>query len=187
MRRELGASAVAARMDAIVLVCLSDTDATPIGQLTKALPATARTGVGSVGEPDRLRLSLIQAEHALQLASRMDPGAVVEAADLNSPSSILRSAPSDLVRETSEALLRPLREYDETRGGQLLRTLAVFLDVGGRLGLAANELYVHPNTLRHRIEIIEDITGRSLERTRDRTDFDIAISIARDADAGGAL
>jgi DNA-binding PucR family transcriptional regulator len=88
------------------------------------------------------------------------------------------SEASELMRETGAALLRPLRDYDETRGGQLLHTLEVFLRTGGRLSVAANELYVHPNTLRHRVQLIEDITSRNLDSTRDRTDFDIALSLA---------
>ncbi|SDQ58053.1 PucR family transcriptional regulator [Microbacterium sp. cf332] len=181
VRREAGSSAAAAaRFDDAVLVCVAGADVAD--RIVAGLPRGASTGRGSSGAADRLRLSLIQAEHALSLARRAGPGMVIGADELNSPSTIMYSEASDLIRETGAALLRPLREYDEARGGQLLHTLEVFLRTGGRLSVAANELYVHPNTLRHRVQLIEDITGRNLDSTRDRTDFDLAIALA---DRGG--
>jgi len=176
VRRESGSSAVAARLDDVVLVCVAGEDVAD--RLVAGLPRAASAGRGNAGAADRLRLSLIQAEHALSLARRAGGGTVIGADDLNSPSTVMYSEASELIRETGAALLRPLRDYDETRGGQLLRTLEVFLSSGGRLSVAANELYVHPNTLRHRIQLIQDITGRSLDSTRDRTDFDLALALA---------
>ncbi|WP_166404717.1 PucR family transcriptional regulator [Labedella endophytica] len=175
-RRAAGLHAAAARFDDAVLVCVSGGDV--LDRLVAGLPPSASAGIGSAGGPDRLRLSLIQAEHALALARRDGPGTVVGADDLNSPSTVLYSQASELMRETGSALLRPLRDYDESRGGQLLQTLEVFLRTGGRWSIAASELYIHPNTLRHRVQIIEQITGRSLDSTRDRTDFDIALELA---------
>ncbi|MCM3696076.1 PucR family transcriptional regulator [Microbacterium oleivorans] len=176
VRREAGSDAAAARFDDAVLVCVAG--AAVADRVVSGLPRGSSTGRGSAGPADRLRLSLMQAEHALSLARRAGSGAVVGAEDLNSPSTIMYSEASELIRETGAALLRPLRDYDDERGGQLLHTLEVFLRTGGRLSAAANELYVHPNTLRHRIQLIEDITGRSLSSTRDRTDFDLALSLA---------
>ncbi|WP_166426686.1 helix-turn-helix domain-containing protein [Labedella populi] len=175
-RRAAGQHAAAAPFDDAVLVCVSGEDV--IARLTQGLPSTASAGVGSAGGPGRLRLSLIQAEHALALARRSGPGSIVGADELNSPSTVLYSQASDLMRETGAALLAPLREYDGARGGQLMQTLEVFLRTGGRWSIAASELYIHPNTLRHRVQLIEQITGRSLDSTRDRTDFDIAIELA---------
>jgi purine catabolism regulator len=176
VRREAGSAAVAARLDDEVLVCVVGAEIAD--RLLAGLPQGASAGRGTAGSAQRLRLSLIQAEHALLLARRAGPGIVVGADELNSPSTVVYSEASELIRETAAALLRPLRDYDEDRGGQLLHTLEVFLRSGGRLSVAANELYVHPNTLRHRVQLIEDITGRSLDSTRDRTDFDLAIALA---------
>ncbi len=176
VRREAGSAAAAASLDDSVLVCVEG--AAIADRLLAGLPRGARAGRGTSGAPERLRLSLIQAEHALSLARRSGPGTVIGADDLNSPSAVVYSEASDLIRETAVALLQPLRDYDDDRGGQLLHTLEVFLRSGGRLSAAANELYVHPNTLRHRVQIIEDITGRSLDSTRDRTDFHLAIALA---------
>ena len=183
VRREGGSSAVAARFDDAVLVCTAGTDTAE--RLIEGLPRGASAGRGAAGTAERLRLSLIQAEHALSLARRAGPGTVIGADELNSPSTVMYSEASELIRETGAALLRPLRDYDETRGGQLLLTLEVFLRTGGRLSVAANELYVHPNTLRHRVQLIEDITSRNLDSTRDRTDFDIALSLAAQGGQSG--
>jgi len=176
VRRDVGAKAAAAQFDDAVLICLAGVER--VDRVLAGLPKGASAGRGSSGPAERLRLSLIQAEHALSLARRAGAGAVIGPDELNSPSAIMYSEASELIRETGAALLRPLRDYDETRGGQLLHTLEVFLRTGGRLSVAASELYVHPNTLRHRVQIIEDITGRSLDSTRDRTDFDLALALA---------
>ncbi|WP_166408781.1 PucR family transcriptional regulator [Labedella phragmitis] len=175
-RRAAGQRVAAAPFDDAVLVCVSGEDV--VDRLVRGLPRTASAGVGSAGGPGRLRLSLIQAEHALGVARRSGPGSVVGADELNSPSTVLYSQASALMRETATALLAPLRDYDTARGGQLMQTLEVFLRTGGRWSVAASELYIHPNTLRHRVQVIEQITGRSLDSTRDRTDFDIAIELA---------
>lgn len=170
--------AVAARLDDIVLICVEGPEA--ISGLEPALPRGAAAGFGTAGAAAHLRLSLIQAEHALALARRSGPGTIVHADDLNSPSSVLLSQSSELMRETAAALLAPLRDYDEARGGQLLHTLEVFLQTGGRWSVAATELYIHPNTLRHRVQLIEQITHRSLDSTRDRTDLDLALALTAD-------
>jgi purine catabolism regulator len=175
-RRAAESHIAAARFDDAVLICVAGADV--MDRLVAGLPRDATAGLGSRGGAGRLRLSLIQAEHALAMARRGGPGTVVGADEMNSPSTVLYSQASELMRETGAALLRPLNEYDATRGGQLLHTVEVFLRTGGRWSVAANELYIHPNTLRHRLQLVEQITGRSLDSTRDRTDFDIALALA---------
>jgi purine catabolism regulator len=170
--------AVAARLDDVVLVCVEGRGA--MERFEAALPRDAAAGFGTAGGAEQLRLSHIQAEHALALAQRIGPGTIMHADELNSPSSVLLSQASELIRETASSLLTPLRAYDDARGGQLLHTLEVFLRTGGRWSVAATELYIHPNTLRHRIQLIEQITGRSLDTTRDRTDLDLALALAQD-------
>ncbi len=180
LRRAIGDANVVSRVDDTAMVCASVDSLGPgLEQLKAALPANTMLGAGAAVDVDHLRLSYIQAKHALEIARRRGYGAFVDSDELNSPSAVILSEASDVIREISTALLRPLVEYDETRGGQLLRTLEVFLAVGGRWSSAATELFIHPNTLRYRIQLIEDITGRNLDRTRDRTDFDVALAVLR--------
>ncbi|SHK23787.1 DNA-binding transcriptional regulator, PucR family [Pseudonocardia thermophila] len=54
-------------------------------------------------------------------------------------------------------ITRPLAEA----GGELARTLEVYLEGGGSLESCARELYVHPNTVRYRLRRVAEITGHS--------------------------
>jgi DNA-binding PucR family transcriptional regulator len=56
-------------------------------------------------------------------------------------------------------------------------TLRAFLASGGRWRRTADGLHVHPNTLRHRLERVEALTGRALDRTADRVDFHLALAL----------
>ena len=52
-------------------------------------------------------------------------------------------------------------------GGELLHTLAVYVEGGGALEACARALYVHPNTVRYRLRRIGEITGHSPTDPRD--------------------
>ena len=49
-------------------------------------------------------------------------------------------------------------------GGELLRTLAAYLEGGGALEACARTLFVHPNTVRYRLRRVGELTGRSPDR-----------------------
>ncbi|WP_164820218.1 PucR family transcriptional regulator, partial [Paenibacillus pasadenensis] len=55
--------------------------------------------------------------------------------------------------------LGPLLEADRLRGGELLRTLQVFLDADGSKQEAARRLYVARQSLYYRLERIEELIG----------------------------
>lgn len=46
-------------------------------------------------------------------------------------------------------------------GGELLHTLAVYLEGGGALEGCARTLFVHPNTVRYRLKRVGEVTGRA--------------------------
>jgi DNA-binding PucR family transcriptional regulator len=54
-----------------------------------------------------------------------------------------------------DGVTRPLAEA----GGELARTLEVYLEGGGSLESCARALYVHPNTVRYRLRRVSEITG----------------------------
>jgi sugar diacid utilization regulator len=68
-----------------------------------------------------------------------------------------------------------LDQYDSLHGTQLVHNLMVLLDVNGNYNHAAELLFVHRNTLKYRLQKIEEITGRSLAKNQDRTDLQIGI------------
>ena len=81
----------------------------------------------------------------------------------------------DVLDAFRESLLAPLEEHDARQGSDLVATLRTFLDSGGRWQETAQSLHVHVNTLRHRLERVESLTGRRLDSTPDRVDLWLAL------------
>ena len=70
----------------------------------------------------------------------------------------LDDAPHDRYRSSVEELI----EYDRRRGARLVETLERFLADRGSVAASARALYIHPNTVRQRLERIERVTGLDL-------------------------
>jgi DNA-binding PucR family transcriptional regulator len=52
-------------------------------------------------------------------------------------------------------------------GGDLLDTVAAFLETGGSLEGAARALYVHANTVRYRLRKVSELVGLDVLQPRD--------------------
>ncbi|WP_371599030.1 PucR family transcriptional regulator ligand-binding domain-containing protein [Streptomyces sp. NBC_00564] len=132
-------------------------------------PATGAAG---------LRRSLDEARHAHRVAC-LGTGTVRTATgdDLSSYLLLLASVPEDVRRLYRERLIGVLERYDAEHGSDLVGTLAAFLDASGSWHRCAEQLHVHVNTLRYRLQRVEQLTGHSLATLRDRVDFCLALSI----------
>ena len=64
-------------------------------------------------------------------------------------------------------------------GGELLRTLAAYVEGGGALEACARTLYVHPNTVRYRLRRVGEVTGHSPTDPRDAFVLRTALVVAR--------
>lgn len=139
----------------------------------------AQVGVGKPGDAAELRVSLLQAAHAAEaVAARGDSGWITHD-QLSSPTLLLSMQDPELLGATSRALLGPVLDHDRRRGSDLVPSLEVFLDTGGRWRESAERLHVHINTLRHRMSRVEELTGRSLAHTPDRVDLYLALRALR--------
>ncbi|HEX8520250.1 MAG TPA: helix-turn-helix domain-containing protein [Pseudonocardia sp.] len=69
-------------------------------------------------------------------------------------------------------------------GGELLRTLAAYVEGGGSLEACARRLYVHPNTVRYRLRRVGEVTGLSPTDPRDAFVLRTALVAARLRDGG---
>lgn len=65
-------------------------------------------------------------------------------------------------------ILTPLHAYDQRHQGELLSTLTAFLESNDNLANVAEKLHIHRNTLRYRLQKVEELTGRDLGDTQDR-------------------
>jgi len=93
--------------------------------------------------------------------ARLDLPRPVDADDLL-PERALAGDPLAL-RRLVEQVVVPL----EAAGGELLRTLAGYLEGGGALEACARTLFVHPNTVRYRLRRVSELTGRLPTDARD--------------------
>ncbi|HEY6566112.1 MAG TPA: GAF domain-containing protein [Actinomycetota bacterium] len=106
---------------------------------------------------------------------RDGPG-VAEFRDLGAFRYLLSSP--DLARDVDRQRLDRLLAYDQRRGTTLLDTLERFLDERGNVVGTARGLYIHPNTLRQRLERIETETGLDLDRD-DWLSLAIAVKVVK--------
>jgi GAF domain-containing protein len=92
----------------------------------------------------------------------------------------MEDAPHDRYRQSVEQLM----EYDRRRGAALVETLERFLADRGSVAASARALYIHPNTVRQRLERIERVTGLDLGK-EDLLSLELALKLARLHDVRG--
>jgi purine catabolism regulator len=135
-------------------------------------------GGGSGLGPVEVSRSLGQATLALQLARhRPIGGRVVRHDDLGSHALLLGLLDPRVLSGFREQVLGPVARWDAEHGSDLLRTVAAFIENGGRWRATAAELHIHHNTLRYRLGRVETLTGRSLANAADRLDVQIALLV----------
>ena len=133
-------------------------------------------GTGRPAGPEALSGAFGEALHAAGMAAaRPGPVAVARAGEMLSYVALLAGIPDDLRRAFAAQVLGPVRDNDARTGGDLLDTLAAFLDESGSWNRTAARLHVHVNTVRYRIGRVEELTGRNLGSFPDRVDLYLAL------------
>ncbi|WP_433230568.1 PucR family transcriptional regulator [Actinomadura formosensis] len=136
-------------------------------------------GVSDVAAPPGVRAAIEEARYARRLAAtRPFPVCVVRHDELATHMLLLAGVPDGVRRMFKARLLDPLRAYDETHGADLVRTLETFLRHSGSWTRCAGQLHLHVNSVRYRIQRIEELTGRDLSRLEDRVDFFLALRLS---------
>ncbi|MFE3448025.1 PucR family transcriptional regulator [Nonomuraea sp. NPDC059194] len=135
-------------------------------------------GVSGVAQVEGLRGAVEEARYARRMAEgKPEPDAVVGQDELATHVLLLASVPDDVRHMFRVRLLDPLRSYDQVHKADLVRTLEAFLQCSGSWTKCSELLHVHVNTLRYRIQRIQDLTGRDLSRLEDRVDFFLALRL----------
>jgi GAF domain-containing protein len=135
--------------------------------------STMRRGVS---EGDR---SLREAADAAHIArALMRGGGALAYADLGAYKYLVRlpldEAPHDRHCEAVERLV----EYDRRRRSQLVATLEQYLRDRRSIATTARALYIHPNTLRQRMDRIEKLSGLTLAE-EDLLSLELAVKLVR--------
>lgn len=148
----------------------------------KELPVASHqplaAGIGPLAaDPLSIQTSLQHAESALQWAE-LTGDSVISFDDVE----YLQSAPQAIftigspLREVLQ-LLQEVARYDMQKGTELTHTLDTYLTSGCSMSDTAQRLYIHRNTLRHRLSRIEELMGRPVESVVDRTALALAARI----------
>ncbi|MFI9507969.1 PucR family transcriptional regulator [Nocardia sp. NPDC052566] len=171
--------------EAIALIP-AGTDGTVIDEIRGAVAALApglrgsriSVGVSGVVDGEGLRGAVEEARYARRMAAaRPQPASVVGHDELATHMLLLASVPDEVRRMFRLRLLDPLTNYDQDNRADLVHTLETFLQVSGSWTKCAELLHVHVNTLRYRIQRIEELTSRDLSRLEDRVDFFLALAL----------
>jgi GAF domain-containing protein len=129
-----------------------------------------------VTEGDR---SVREAADAAQIArSLLRSGGALAYGGLGAYKYLVRLPAGDSPVDGHAAALGRLAEYDRRRGAQLLETLEQYLRERRSIAQTARALYIHPNTLRQRLERIEKLSGLDLAG-EDLLSLELAIKLIR--------
>lgn len=74
-------------------------------------------------------------------------------------------------------VLGPVVDHDRSHGAELIRTVDAYLANDCELKRTAECLYVHPKTVRYRLDRVQDLSGVDLSGQQGRFDAKLAISI----------
>jgi len=88
------------------------------------------------------------------------------------------SAPEVMVKSVAAAL-DPFTDLSDEEREVLFETFRVWQENDASVNAAAERLFCHPNTVRHRLRRIEKRTGRSLSRPRDLAELCLAFEVHR--------
>lgn len=90
---------------------------------------------------------------------------------------LLNKRLGEFSEEFAKYTLQPLIKSDFEKGTTYLPTLQRYLYNNCHLQATANDLYIHPNTLRYRLERIKDISGFDFQLEEDRLNLHLAIKV----------
>jgi hypothetical protein len=176
---ELRSSAlVSRRSDMAVAVVRGD----PLGaEVFSVVAKTLRSATGAVGiggpslDVAQIPRSFSEAVHALHIrAGSIDRYGVTRFDQLGIYRILdpARGEP-DLAGYIDE-WLGTLQRADDSRGSDLVQTLAQYLDHGGNYDSTAESLTIHRSTLRYRLKLIKQITGFDLADPETRLNLHVA-------------
>jgi hypothetical protein len=150
-----------------------------LGHLVAALARRVprRAGISpTYAELDRTGEALAFARIALAATPAGRPGVTVFD---QAPLAVTAAAAPEVMARVVGAILGPLRALPAAEQEVLLDTLAAWRDAGGSAAVAAQRLFCHPNTVRHRLRRITEATGRTITAPQDVAELCLALEAAR--------
>jgi purine catabolism regulator len=134
-----------------------------------ASPASVGVG-GAYPGADGLRWSHLEAQDALTRGPGVHQRARLDLARY------LLADPAPPLRRLARDTLRPLHTADSEQGSNLVTTLRTYFATNESVTLTAERLFVHRNTVHHRIRLIERLTNLSLSSLHDKMQLWLALT-----------
>jgi GAF domain-containing protein len=143
------------------------------GELLVIGRSAVRSGIADAAQ------SLREAADAARIArALLRAGGSLSYDGLGAYKYLVRLPLEDTPDDQHAAAVRRLAAYDARRRTQLLPTLERYLLDRRSITTTARALYIHPNTLRQRLERIEQLSGLDLAR-EDLLSLELAVKLAR--------
>lgn len=138
-------------------------------------------GIGNISNNlSQVKKSLEQAQQALKFAAlEGKPNAIVSYAKLGALKLLLKIHDRQELECFYQETLGPLLAYDQECGANLIDTLIVFLQENGHSIKAAEKLFIHRNTLKYRLQRVEEVLGLDLSDSDARITIQIALMAGR--------
>lgn len=159
------------------IVHLSGPSPESLGTLVEVLghAATARVGISPpfhelAETSDALRLA------RMAVAGKPSDDSLVAVFD-DTPLAVAAVSAPEVMQRIKSMVLRRLDELPDEERAVLLSTFRAWVEVGGSANDTAAKIYCHPNTVRHRLHRVEELTGRSLSRPRDIAELCLALEV----------
>ncbi len=121
-----------------------------------------------------------EAKKAAEFANTFQNGSpIVHYDDLGIIGVLFNAENPENVKTFMQKHLQPIIAYDEKKNSDLIRTLQTYLDNESVVQVSAEKLHVHYNTLRYRLNRIEEILEIDLSNPHTRLNLQIALIIAQ--------
>lgn len=140
---------------------------------------TLNIGVGrNYSDLRQINRSFEEARESLRIAQLADQNQVVFFDNLGFYKILSEKNRGDLDSFVQE-LLKPVFDYDQTRKGELIKTLETYYETNRNLKMTSTKLFTHYNTVLYRIKKIEELTGLCFDNPEDVLNLEIAVNILK--------
>jgi GAF domain-containing protein len=175
-----------ARHDGLRALVTTATDDPDAAEQVRARLEEAATADGlgiGVSDVDRgaasARRRLREAADAASIAGSLSPsGGAVSYDQLGAYRYLVHLDLEEAPQDRYGRAVTKLIEYDARRSARLVETLERYLGSRCSVAASARSLYVHPNTVRQRLERVERVTGLELDG-EDLLSLELALKVAR--------
>ena len=125
---------------------------------------------------DKLQYSFKEASRCITLADKKGKrSGVYDYKELGLFNLLLELEDTRLVQEYIDNTIGCIISYDEENHTELLQTLKIYMQNNCSLLHTAEQLHTHRNTVKYRIQRVEEITGKDMENAMTRLEFMNAI------------